>query len=238
MEVKGKKNTGLIVTLIIFIILALGMGCFIVYDKVLSKNNADTEINTNEDKTEEKESVNDDNDNTNTNSIPLRKDMYLLSNKNNSAQKQRYQLVVVSGGERTAANDIDAEDDTYYLLDMNNLGTNEDLKEINLVSILKPLIDKTIENGMPSSSTNAIGSVTNLSQCNSFSVEYYEPFSNGYLSESIGLNLEKEVPIAVTYFCHTDTYQVAFNRVIYVLDVETNTAREFEYGKTSDFSRQ
>lgn len=230
---KSKKNT---IIIIILVVLVLGLGCYIAYDKILSNNNkisnggkkqGNTEItNGDADKT---------NDSTKTNDN-YKGEGYIFSDKNTSGQNQRYKLVVVSGGERTAFNNISSENDTYYLLDMQKLGTSDDLKKIDLVSILKPTTDDAIKNKMPSSSKSASGSITNLSQCNSFTVEYYEPFNNGYIPQSIGLDLSKEVPIAVTYSCHTNDYQVAYNRVIYVLNVETSKVTEFQYGSTSDFS--
>lgn len=241
---KSKKNT---IIIIILVILVLGLGVYIAYDKILSNNNkisnsgkkqGNTEITNGDadktnDNTKTNDNVNSNDEKTNNN---YKGEGYIFSDKNTSGQNQRYKLVVVSGGERTAFNNISSENDTYYLLDMQKLGTSDDLKKIDLVSILKPATDDAIKNKMPSSSKSASGSITNLSQCNSFTVEYYEPFSNGYILQSIGLDLSKEVPIAVTYSCHTNDYQVAYNRVIYVLNVKTNKVTEFQYGNTSDFS--
>ena len=232
---ESTKKSGSVVAIVILAILVVVLGGYIGYDKILRKATINsTEKDTpkeNNSKTENKEK----NDNT-IESSTLNGNGYLFSEKNSSSENQRYKLVIVSGGMRTAVNTIDSENDTYYLLDMNKLGTNQDLKKIDLVSIMKPVTDNAIKNKMPSSSKNATGSITNLSQCNSFSVEYYEPFSNNYILESHGLDLKKDVPIAVTYFCHTADYQVAFNRVVYVLNAETNEIREYEYGSTSDFS--
>lgn len=57
-----KKNTGLIVVLVIFIILSLALGGFILYDKVLSNDNTNetkekTVVEKNEDKEEKKEII-------------------------------------------------------------------------------------------------------------------------------------------------------------------------------------
>lgn len=232
----GKKN-GSIVAIVILTILVLLLGGYIGYDKLLNKkdtgstpNNSSSEISN---PTENQES----NDSTTENSV-VDGNGFIFSEKNTSAESQRYKLVVVSGGIRTATNEIDSENDKYYLLDMNKLGTSQDIKQIDLVSIMKPVTDDTIKNKMPSSSKNASGQVTNLSQCKSFSVEYYEPFSNEYISQSTGLNLKTDVPIAVTYSCNTNDYSVAFYRVVYVLNAETNKVTEYQYGKTSDFSVQ
>ena len=163
---------------------------------------------------------------SNTNETETIKGGYLFS-ENSLSKYQRYQLVVVSGGERTAFNNIDSTNDTYYLLDMQKLGTSEDVKKIDLVSIMKPITDEAIKSKMPSSSTSASGTVTNLNQCNSFSISYVDPVESGKILQSYGLNLEKDVPIAVTYGCNTDNYSVGYHQIVYVLDTETNTVREF-----------
>lgn len=169
------------------------------------------------------------------------KDYTLLINKLKGATQQRYELVYISGGQRTAYNNISSEDDKYFILDTNKLGSADDLKEYDLVAALKPFKEQKINN-MPEYASYNIYSNDDklyLSQCESFSVEYFSGQEHiGHLVQAIQFDQNKEIPFAVDYICHYDggntqrTYHTAF----YSLDVETGTIKEIEQYSTSDFT--
>lgn len=75
-----KKNTGLIVLVIILFLLVIGLGGFIVYDKILNNNdnNTNNEVNNNNE-------ANDDNLNSVRKSLEsiVEEELYILWNKNN-----------------------------------------------------------------------------------------------------------------------------------------------------------
>ncbi len=165
----------------------------------------------------------------------------LFNRKLSNAKKQRYELVYVSGGERTAFNNISSEDDSYYILDTQKLGSTEDLKAFDLVSVIKPLTEQKIKNGMPEYAIFNIYSNDDklyLSQCESFTVEYLD--GHDYLAMTIGFDLNTDIPIAVNYSCHynNDTTRRLYHRAIYNLNAETGEIKELEQFSTSDFANK
>ena len=164
----------------------------------------------------------------------------LFINKFNDAENQRYELVYISGGMRTAFNDISSKDDSYYILDTQKLGSANDLRQFDLVSVMKPLTDQKIQNGMPEVAKYNVYSNDDkmyLSQCESFSVEYMN--GHDYLAQSLGLDLNTDIPIAVNYSCHFNngTTQRLYHRAIYSLNAESGTIKELEQFATSDFTK-
>ncbi len=162
----------------------------------------------------------------------------LFVNKFGNAENQRYELVYVSGGTRTALNNISSEDDKYYILDTKKLGSTDDLRQFDLVSAMKPLTDQKIKNGMPEVAKYNLYSNDDkiyLSQCESFSVEYMN--GHNYLTQSLGFDLSTDIPIAVNYSCHYNNgTQRLYHRAIYSLNAESGTVKELEQFATSDFT--
>ena len=76
MNEKKKGNGGLVVALVLFIIISLGLGCFIVYDKFLSDNKSTTEkASINEKKEKNETEIKEEKEETTsnkTNSIEIR----------------------------------------------------------------------------------------------------------------------------------------------------------------------
>ena len=105
-------------------------------EQSISKQDELSEITTTDDITEES-------------TMPTSTGNYsLFVNKFGNAENQRYELVYVSGGTRTAFNNISSEDDKYYILDTQKLGSADDLRQFDLVSVMKPLTDQKIQNGI------------------------------------------------------------------------------------------
>ena len=181
----------------------------------------------------------DDTSNEQTPSAPTG-NYSLFINKFKNAEQQRYELVYVSSGMRTAFNDISSEDDSYYILDTQKLGSVDDLRQFDLVSVMKPLTDQKIQNGMPEVAKYNVYSNDDkmyLSQCESFSVEYMN--GHDYLAQSIGFDLNTDIPIAVNYSCHFNngTTQRLYHRAIYSLNAESGIVKELEQFATSDFTK-
>lgn len=225
-----KQNTkinGSTIAIIILSVLALITRGYIIYSKIIENNTIanNNSIDLNVRKTTDKIEVTTPTDAAAETEISTDYlgNGYIFSQKLESQGEFRYQLVVVSGGERSAYNDISSEDDTYYLLDMSKLGQGDDLRKFDLVSIMKPFTDDAIKNRMPASSTDAVGGVTNLSACKSFSIEYYSPSSS---VANIPFDGSKEIPISVDYYCKTDTYSTLFKKIVYRVDAETGTVSE------------
>lgn len=196
-------------------------------EQSISKQDELSEITTTDDITEELTTP------TSTGSYSL------FVNKFSNAENQRYELVYVSGGMRTAFNNISSEDDSYYILDTQKLGSANDLRQFDLVSVMKPLTDQKIKNGMPEVAKYNVYSNDDkmyLSQCESFSVEYMN--GHDYLVQSLGLDLNTDIPIAVNYSCHYNngTTQRLYHRAIYSLNAESGTVKELEQFATSDFT--
>ena len=253
---KQKNGNGLKITTAIACVVAvcgIGFGVFGIIQNTSSNTEIEnlknqiaelekrTEIEQNiskQDDLSEKTMV-DDTANEQTSSAPTG-NYSLFINKFNDAENQRYELVYISGGMRTAFNDISSEDDSYYILDTQKLGSANDLRQFDLVSVMKPLTDQKIQNGMPEVAKYNVYSNDDkmyLSQCESFSVEYMN--GHDYLAQSIGLDLNTDIPIAVNYSCHFNngTTQRLYHRAIYSLNAESGTVKELEQFATSDFTK-
>lgn len=268
-DIKNKANKGVLASIIILSILTIGSISFGIYELMQNNNNsaeietlkaqlADKiknvetdnnnentllEITTNEQDNPEEtpETSTSTNDQNEINPGEIAGKYILLNKKLSSAREQRYELIYISGGDRTAFNNISSEDDSYYILDTQKLGSTEDLKAFDLVSVIKPLTEQKIKNGMPEYANFNIYSNDDklyLSQCESFTVEYLD--GNNYLPMTIGFNLNTDIPIAVNFNCHynNDTTRRLYHRAIYNLNAETGAIKEIEQYSTSDFTHQ
>ena len=250
---KQKNSNGLkIATVIACVVAVCGIG-FGVYGMIQSSTsnteieNLKNKITEQEESTKEEQSISKQDELSEitttddiTEAMPTSTGNYsLFVNKFGNAENQRYELVYVSGGTRTASNNISSEDDKYYILDTQKLGSADDLRQFDLVSVMRPLTDQKIKNGMPEVANYNVYSDNDkmyLSQCESFSVEYMN--GHDYLALSLGFDLGTDIPIAVNYSCHFNngTTQRLYHRAIYSLNAESGTVKELEQFATSDFT--
>lgn len=245
------KNLALIIILAILAVGGLGFGGFELWQNI-QKDDDIKNLQADKTKLEEQKAEKEDTEfeisemdtEINTEEGENKKDYYLFSNYAKNNQYQRYQLVTISGGMRTAFNSLSSEDDDFYILDMKSLGTANDLRKIDLVSLMSPLTKKKINDGMPEYASYNVYSDDDklyLNQCESFLVEYKD--ANEYLIESYGLNYETDIPIAVDYICqyNNGSTRRLYNRTTYILNAEQNTVKEFTDGygfSTSDFTNK
>lgn len=164
-------------------------------------------------------------------------DVFLLSD---ALERHPYHLAI-KPGDSNAQSGWPSNEDKFYILNTNKLGTNNALKPFDLAGILQPIIDNTIKTSLPDSSTNAIGSITMRSQCNSFDIFYTDPISDDsqrplFIPTPDEYNPETDVPITANYFCHTDSYDVLYLKATYVINI--NSKKVSTYSTSSDFYNQ
>lgn len=198
----NKNNTGLVVALIIFIILSMVLGGYLVYDKLntqpeenIKEENKDTDSNiTNEEDNE----VSTDNKN---NSINKR-----LYNVDSEMHKQRYYLLLDDATYDMNQNFLNKK---TYILDLNMVNGNEIVKEIDLSSVFTPIANAYINNHKGN----------NAGTC---SVEYFSA-NTGLTPPPI--DYEKEVAFEGYYRCVNNNAETSLGSEIYAYNVETNTIR-------------
>ena len=198
----NKNNTGLVVALIIFIILSMVLGGYLVYDKLntqpeenIKEENKDTDSNiTNEEDNE----VSTENKN---NSINKR-----LYNVDSEMHKQRYYLLLDDATYDMNQNFLNKK---TYILDLNMVNGNEIVKEIDLSSIFTPIANAYINNHKGN----------NAGTC---SVEYFSA-NTGLTPPPI--DYEKEVAFKGYYRCVNNNTETSLGSEIYAYNVETNTIR-------------
>ena len=154
------------------------------------------------------------------------------------SEGQRYNLMVINKNDDNYMTKT-SEDDEFYTLDISKIGSGNVLKKIDLVSILKPETDNIISNNLPENSTNALGQVTNKSQCEQFTVSYYDPRADLIGSDVEEWDKSTELPIRTSFFCHqkNNTEQVKFYDMIYILDVDSETVRQHRFGGKNNFQQ-
>lgn len=195
----NKNNTGLVVALIIFIILSLVLGGYLVYDKLNTQQeeNKSTESNIPSEKNNE---VSIDNKN---NSINKR-----LYNVDSEDHKQRYYLLLDDATYDMNQNFLNKK---TYILDLNMVNGNEIVKEINLSSVLTPIANTYINNHKGN----------NVGTC---SVEYFSANIEIEL-QLLPMDPEKEVAFKGYYRCVNNNVETSLGSEIYAYNVETNTIR-------------
>lgn len=198
----NKNNTGLVVTLIIFIILSMILGGYLVYDKL---------------NTQSEEKIKEENKNTDSN-IPNEEDNEISTdNKNNSINKRLYNVDSEMHKQRYY---LLLDDATYdmnqnflnkktYILDLNMVNGNEIVKEIDLSSVFTPIANAYINNHKGN----------NVGTC---SVEYFSA-NTGLTPPPI--DYEKEVAFKGYYRCVNNNAETSLGSEIYAYNVETNTIR-------------
>lgn len=198
----NKNNTGLVVALIIFIILSMVLGGYIVYDKLntqpeenIKEENKNPDSNTHN---EEDNGVSTDNKN---NSINKR-----LYNVDSEMHKQRYYLLLDDATYDMNQNFLNKK---TYILDLNMVNGNEIVKEIDLSSAFTPIANAYINNHKGN----------NAGTC---SVEYFSA-NTGLTPPPI--DYEKEVAFKGYYRCVNNNVETSLGSEIYAYNVETNTIR-------------
>lgn len=164
-------------------------------------------------------------------------DVFLLSD---ALGRHPYHIAIKPGDSETQSN-WPSNEDKFYILNMNKLGTDTALKPFELAGILQPIIDNTIKTSLPGSSTSAIGDITMRSQCNSFNIFYTDPISDDsqrplFMPTPDEYNPETDVPITANYFCHTDSYDVLYLKATYIINI--NSKKVSTYSTSSDFYNQ
>ena len=232
---KSQKSKGMIVGMIVLALLAIGgvgFGVWAYLDGNARVAEKDEQIASMGKGTAEQVLVKE---NDNDEETPLNLDGIYYLYDDSVSKDQRYRLMIVDGGS-DAVMEKNSEDDEYYVLDMNNVGKNGSVRKVELVSLLKPLTDDVIANNLPETSVNAIGEITNKSQCESFSLTYYDPRSDLPGGGTEGWDLSSELPLKVSFFCHknNNTEQVKYYDLVYILNVESNEVRQhFLEGKNN-----
>lgn len=199
---RNKNNTGLVIALIIFIILSMVLGGYLVYDKL---------------NTQPEENINEENKNTDSNIHNEEDDKVSTDNKNNSINKrlynidsemhkQRYYLLLNDATYDMNQNFLNKK---TYILDLNMVNGNEIVKEIDLSSIFAPIANAYINNHK--------GNNTGI--C---SVEYFS--ANTELTPP-PIDYEKEVAFKGYYRCVNGNVETSLGSEIYAYNVETNTIR-------------
>ena len=238
-----KKSNGMLYGMILLAILAIGgigFGVWAMMDGNSQKNNYEEQISAlKRQLTESSQMVIEDNtiidnDDSSSGSTGLDELYFLYDDLN--LKDQRYRLMIIDKNNDDLMNNS-SEDDEFYVLDMKKIGKDTSLKKIDLASLLKPLTDEIISSGLPNDSTNAVGEVTNKSQCESFSVTYYDPRSDLPGGGNEGWNMNSELPIKVSFFCHknNNTELVKYYDLFYILNVESNSARQHSLEGKNNF---
>lgn len=149
--------------------------------------------------------------------------------------------LVAKSADASFDNQWASNQDSFYLLNMNELDTKNALKPFKLVETLQPIIDNTIASSLPASSTSATGGITTRSQCNSFDIFYTDPHGDNdlrplFLPTPAEYNPETEIPVVVNYFCHTGSYDVVYYKATYIINI--NDLKVNTYSSSSDFYNQ
>ena len=193
-EKKKSGKAGLVVIIVILLLIICGMGTYIFINK---------------DNTIVKNSVT--NDKPNNNQIKCKDDQitsydkrfYAVENEN---QKQRYQLLLDDATYGAGQNFLERK---TYILDLNMVKDNNSvLKEVNLSEVLKPFVDKYINENKG----NAQGTCT---------IEYF-----GTDGVTLQIDREKEVAFKGYYNCYNGAAETSLGSNLYAYNVENNTIRD------------
>lgn len=200
---EGKKsNGGLIVVLVIFIVLSIALGGYIVYDKLNSQANdhvGEENKNTESNTTTKEENESSKNDNLSS----INKRLYNIDSEMN---KQRYYLLLDDVTYDMNQNFLNKK---TYILDLNMVDGTEIVKEIDLSSVFSPIANEYINNHKGNNSGTC-------------SVEYFSA-NKGLTPPSI--DYEKEVAFKGYYRCVSNNVETSLGSEIYAYNVETNTIR-------------
>lgn len=199
---ENKNNTGLIIAIIIFIILSMVLGGYLVYDKL---------------NTQPEENIKEENKNTDSNISNEEDNEVSTDNKNNSINKRLYNVDSEMHKQRYY---LLLDDSTYdmnqnflnkktYILDLNMVNGNKIVKEIDLSSVFTPIANAYINNHKGN----------NVGTC---SVEYFS--ANAGLTPP-PIDYEKEVAFKGYYRCVNNNVETSLGSEIYAYNVETNTIR-------------
>lgn len=193
-EKKQSGKVGLVVIIVILLLLVCGMGTyiFISKDNVIEKNSTTRkEVNNNQVKCKDDQITSYD------------KRFYAVENEN---QKQRYQLLIDDATYGAGQNFLERK---TYILDLNMVKSNESvLKEVNLSEVLKPFVDKYINENKG----NAQGTCT---------IEYF-----GTDGLTLQIDREKEVAFKGYYNCYDGSVEKSLGSNLYAYNVESNTVRD------------
>lgn len=232
----SKSSLPIIIILAILAVSGIGASIFAFIQNSV-KDSEISDLKAQLDSSIDKPNSDIDNPDDTTNPVDSSQDVFLLSD---ALGRHPYHIAVKSADSGTH-NEWPSNDDSFYLLNMNKLGTNDALKSFDIPAILQPIIDSTIESSLPDSSTNALGSITTRSQCNSFDIFYTDPISDPnqrplFMPMLDEYNPETDVPINANYFCHTNDYDVVYLRATYIINIDNQEVNT--YSTSSNFYNQ
>ena len=197
----------MVIVIVVLIVALLGAVGYICYDKgiIFSKNEVKEESTEVKEEKEESTEENSEEENLyNDITTKINKRLYSL---NSDMHPQRYYLLlddVTYGMEENFLNK------KTYILDTNMVEGTEIIKEIDLASVFRPVV----ENYINTHKGNREGICT---------VEYFSAL-NG--STPPPIDFEKEVAIHGYYRCVNGNVETSIGNEIYAYNVETNTIRD------------
>ncbi len=233
---RPKNPLPLIIALVILTALGIGTSVF-AFIQNSAKNAEISDLKAQLNSSSNGSNNDTDHSDDNANSTLSSQGVFLLTD---ALERYPYYLAVKSANP-DANRQWPSNQDSFYLLNLNKLDTNDALQSFNLVEIMQPIIDNTIASSLPDSSTSATGGVTTRSQCSRFDIYYTDPRSDNnlrplFLPTPDEYNPETEIPVNVNYSCHTDSYDVLYLRATYIININDKQVKT--YNTNSNFYRQ
>lgn len=193
MEQNRKGNGGLIFFVFLLLLICAGMGAFIYINKDKLISNESTETTVKDDKDIKNEKCRDRLNNIN-------KRLYSLNSEMN---KQRY-LLLIDDMEYGVGQDFLLK--RTYILDLDMTDGSTAIKQVNLASVMKPIVEDYINN-------NAAGKT-------GCKIEYMNP------GDTLQIDFEKEVAFKGYYHCFENGTETSLGSVLYAYDVENKSIRD------------